>query len=744
MKSLKRLSVVIVLMLSAQLIGQTGVKISDLNPITASTITDDTLILFGTANLQDTPATPRKLSLADLKQVGDIRKVATVAALQAVTNAKDNQRFMTDGYSVEGVGANLYRYDAASAATADGGFVITATGMGVGRYIAVDQTVADVTKFGSVGDGVADDTAAVQAAIAAAVALSIPAYAPSGIYSCDTWSAYSLSGSVRLVIYGDGQSTVFNGNSTYFISKGATAELDLRSCAVVDFTSAVFQTGASQGALNVRDVVITNGTDGIGDGDNVTSQTSVVIEGCTISGQTRSGVLLRYSANTGSVAVKHNYIHSIASTNTAFGICIGKSVDTATNGAVIISDNYVKSVSSTNIAQDGRSVNIERNKVESISAPGASVDKEGIYTKASYSVISQNKLLDAGGFEGSIVLKGDNRAGAFAGNPDGFSNIISGNSIQFSPAYQNKKTFTVDYLTNNAKLLVADSGFSVGDKVICTTTLTTPTGITAGSSYIVASVDASGMTLNTIGGSPVTMSSNGTGTLSVARTCGDGIKVEDAGEAIISSNVIDNAAKAIATNDADGVTVIGNFINGAQVTAIDFYDTSCVSCTGNTIKNYTPAQGTCYAIFIRAEGESVSAITITGNVFSGTGLVGVQFGATYSFAVFAYGTHSVSNVTITGNSVDSGFTDGYWGWIVATGAINDVVYSNNVIKATREVRASSSVAPTIKINSGWSQTYTTSNVSADRSYDANSTSTEELADIVGTLIVDLKSAGAIK
>lgn len=40
-------------------------------------------------------------------------------------------------------------------------------------------------------------------------------------------------------------------------------------------------------------------------------------------------------------------------------------------------------------------------------------------------------------------------------------------------------------------------------------------------------------------------------------------------------------------------------------------------------------------------------------------------------------------------------------------------------------------------------TYTVSNVSTDRTYDANSTSTDELADVLGTLIADLKTKGII-
>lgn len=39
--------------------------------------------------------------------------------------------------------------------------------------------------------------------------------------------------------------------------------------------------------------------------------------------------------------------------------------------------------------------------------------------------------------------------------------------------------------------------------------------------------------------------------------------------------------------------------------------------------------------------------------------------------------------------------------------------------------------------------YTTTNVSADRAYDADSTSLDEIADILGTLLADLKTAGVI-
>ena len=44
---------------------------------------------------------------------------------------------------------------------------------------------------------------------------------------------------------------------------------------------------------------------------------------------------------------------------------------------------------------------------------------------------------------------------------------------------------------------------------------------------------------------------------------------------------------------------------------------------------------------------------------------------------------------------------------------------------------------------GTPQAYTPTNVTPDRAYDANSTTTEELADVLGTLIADLKTIGLL-
>jgi hypothetical protein len=44
---------------------------------------------------------------------------------------------------------------------------------------------------------------------------------------------------------------------------------------------------------------------------------------------------------------------------------------------------------------------------------------------------------------------------------------------------------------------------------------------------------------------------------------------------------------------------------------------------------------------------------------------------------------------------------------------------------------------------GPTPTYTVTNLSTDRAYDANATTTAELADVLGTLLADLKEKGII-
>lgn len=70
-------------------------------------------------------------------------------------------------------------------------------------------------------------------------------------------------------------------------------------------------------------------------------------------------------------------------------------------------------------------------------------------------------------------------------------------------------------------------------------------------------------------------------------------------------------------------------------------------------------------------------------------------------------------------------------WHEASGQIRARTRNNSGAEATSIVGYPTSAA------------YTTSNVTTDRTYDANATTTDELADVLGTLIADLKTAGIL-
>lgn len=126
----------------------------------------------------------------------DILSVPNVSSLFTLKNLNDNQLVQTQGYSAEGVGANLYRYDVGSSATIDGGFVLPGPGGTLsfsgttfngdvgdgGRFIAVNQNVIDVTQFGALGNGSNDDTQALKLAITLGASTGTEVIIPGGVY----------------------------------------------------------------------------------------------------------------------------------------------------------------------------------------------------------------------------------------------------------------------------------------------------------------------------------------------------------------------------------------------------------------------------------------------------------------------------------------------------------------------------------------------------------------------------------
>jgi len=123
--------------------------------------------------------------------------------------------------------------------------------------------------------------------------------------------------------------------------------------------------------------------------------------------------------------------------------------------------------------------------------------------------------------------------------------------------------------------------------------------------------------------------------------------------------------------------------------------------TYNNLQNYSVLT-TGPVSFVSAGNNNFQA-TGTGNVFISTDLGG--------------------NVNIQGLKYPK--FDGLLGHVLTTDGAGNLTF---------QVADVSSVA----------ETYTPTNVSTDRAYDANSTTLDEIADVLGTLIADLKTSGIIQ
>lgn len=122
-----------------------------------------------------------------------------VAAMVA-TSPIDGTIVQTAGYtSASDGGGNTYKYNATGRPTADGGFYLD--GPGADDYFeAIDRTVANVRKFGCIGDGTTENTLPLRACLDAAVTAGVPVYVPVGTYKADLdWQSPVADGDIMII-----------------------------------------------------------------------------------------------------------------------------------------------------------------------------------------------------------------------------------------------------------------------------------------------------------------------------------------------------------------------------------------------------------------------------------------------------------------------------------------------------------------------------------------------------------------
>jgi len=150
------------------------------------------------------------------------RVVDTIAALRALPK-NGTGRVFVNGYRALGDGGGgHYYYDSADIASADnGGSIIVATDNG--RWKLAQTAPWSVRQFGAIGDGVADDTAAIQTAFNALASGTGQLYFPRGVYN---YTKLTFDGAAGLNLVGEGaiNATVLRCTSTV-----ATDGVKLRS-----------------------------------------------------------------------------------------------------------------------------------------------------------------------------------------------------------------------------------------------------------------------------------------------------------------------------------------------------------------------------------------------------------------------------------------------------------------------------------------------------------------------------------
>jgi len=210
-----------------------------------------------------------------------------------------------------------------------------------------------------------------------------------------------------------------------------------------------------------------------------------------------------------------------------------------------------------------------------------------------------------------------------------------------------------------------------------------------------------------------------------------GIYLKDTTSYVISGNLIHDCDIGIYVNDVGGGSDIlrGTISNNTLHTLTNFgihWDGGDCAVTGNTIDGFGNAAG--------AESEK-----------AGIFMSGAVSGSVISNNIIKNGIHGMlvtgagTGFSITGNVVNSNNT-GYGLYFLSFTGDNMIV-SGNFLNATTGAYLSRPVpTPTIvysgNIPNGYG-TYTPTNVTPDRAFDADTVVIAELADIVGTLISDL-------
>ncbi|WP_422931899.1 hypothetical protein [Singulisphaera sp. PoT] len=300
----------------------------------------------------------------------------------------------TSGYSTVGLGEALYCYDSAVNSA-----YVTANPRSSfldvnNRGFRLAEQEIYATMFGAIGDGVANDGAAIKSALDYCIARKITLHFPTGTYSIPNWGTYTPSGDLDISGSGSEYAILDGGdkaNHVRFALAAGTSNVTVRGLTFKSFDRPLTAYGNTTVISNLTliDVNVVDSCNGV--------RTLCWIDNAYIS---------RYRASniTGLVAGEDTY-----------GLALGCDILTEDYAlSYFIEDVHISHVDGTihdievptnAIAIRGHRMVLNDFRLENVFSNTESHDCEGFYAKVKYSEISNGYLYNAGHDEASFIIK---------------------------------------------------------------------------------------------------------------------------------------------------------------------------------------------------------------------------------------------------------------------------------------------------------------------------------------------------
>lgn len=220
------------------------------------------------------------------------------------------------------------------------------------------------------------------------------------------------------------------------------------------------------------------------------------------------------------------------------------------------------------------------------------------------------------------------------------------------------------------------------------------------------------------------------------------ITVEDIDTAATITTKIQNAVIARAAEY--GVTLTAGdiipVVRGVPDTLMSAANSSTITLTDDGINQYFVGS----LGGIRLQPSSIYPIltleaAAASFAFSNAGFV----------SFFEYGQFGTNDVWLQGlPATSAGYTvleagGNSAGLVLSTEQNNPISFRPNRVKVAEFDAGGLTMAAGVEVNSVAKQTYTVTNLTTDRTYNANSATLDELCDVVGTLIGDLRTIGMV-